>query len=524
MACVLMIVCGMTWAGAGRARAAGQAMTAEARYALIVGANEGQGREGRLKYAIRDAQRIRDVLVELGGFEAGRVQLLKQPSAEQLRAALEALADRLRREVPGKGATVVVFYSGHADTQAIHLGETSFSWKAFRKSVKSLPTRFRLLLLDACRSGKATRVKGARVHAAPRKVAVISPGPRGFATVSSATSHEDAQESDALRASFFTHHLISALRGAGDANHDGHVTLQEAYRYTASRTIASTASTEAGIQHPTYRYEMRGRMDVILTSPQGTQGFSGVLMKDPGQYLLQQEDEEGDVVLEAHVHRKSKRAWLRPGQYYVRRRTPDGLYQGSFRLGRLAMQALDTKRFGVLRYARFVRKGGYGGRAYSLIFWGGYASALLDGYVGTPSGGLGLSVEWPALTMDIVLGHSRSTRKQPEIVSLLDETTLGVGARKVFDVGIVSLSAGIRVGLSYMLQHFETMRVAPTSRNVAPSLSTLVRADVNFGDGFFLASEGYARLVALSSVEPDSGKTRSTLVQWGGRLGLGKQW
>ena len=65
---------------------------------------------------------------------------------------------------------------------------------------------------------------------------------QGTAFVTSTAVGEAAQESASIGGSFFTHHLDIALRGAGDADGDGRITLAEAFRYTAARTLAGTAS------------------------------------------------------------------------------------------------------------------------------------------------------------------------------------------------------------------------------------------------------------------------------------------
>ncbi|HEX3759440.1 MAG TPA: hypothetical protein VHW23_12075, partial [Kofleriaceae bacterium] len=44
------------------------AARAEQRYALVIGANPGWSQDRPLRYAENDAERIRDVLVSLGGF------------------------------------------------------------------------------------------------------------------------------------------------------------------------------------------------------------------------------------------------------------------------------------------------------------------------------------------------------------------------------------------------------------------------------------------------------------------------
>src|SRR5262249_50237033 len=72
-------------------------------------------------------------------------------------------------------------------------------------------------------------------------------------------------ESSEIRGSFFTHHLVSGLRGAADTSGDGRVTLSEAYDYAFGKTVTSSAATGATPQHPSYDYRLSGRGELVLT-------------------------------------------------------------------------------------------------------------------------------------------------------------------------------------------------------------------------------------------------------------------
>ena len=134
----------------------------------------------------------------------------------------------------------------------------------------------RLLVVDACRSGAVTRVKGVRkipefaIKLEDRVEA------EGTAMISSSTAGESSQESDRLRASFFSHHLVNALRGAADRNGDGRVTLSEAYAYSYAQTLRSSGQT-LQLQHPTYAYDVKGSGDLVLTTLSGAEHNLGRL-------------------------------------------------------------------------------------------------------------------------------------------------------------------------------------------------------------------------------------------------------
>jgi hypothetical protein len=81
---------------------------AEERYAVVIGANVGWANDKPLRHAESDAEHVRDVLVELGGFSADRVHLLRDPDTTEVRALLRKVsgwlrAGRLPRQARGHG-------------------------------------------------------------------------------------------------------------------------------------------------------------------------------------------------------------------------------------------------------------------------------------------------------------------------------------------------------------------------------------------------------------------------------------
>jgi hypothetical protein len=257
------------------ARSAG----AVTRYALIIGNDSGDRDEQQLRYAEHDADRFAATLVDLGGFLPGDVVVLRGTDADAARAALIALNDRIR--TAGAADTMlVVYYSGHADAEALHLGATDFPLTQLEQLVRGSPAAFRLLVVDACRSGALTRVKGGR-PAAPFQIALgdtLAADGVVFWTASAAS--EEAQESDAVKGSLFSHFLVSGLAGPADADGDGTVTTTEAYEYARAATLRASSRTMAGTQHPTFRDELAGRDPVVLTRP-GTVGAKRAQLRVP---------------------------------------------------------------------------------------------------------------------------------------------------------------------------------------------------------------------------------------------------
>jgi len=158
---------------------------------------------------------------------------------------------------------VFFYYSGHSDEDFILLGEEKVSYKDLRGTLDDLKADARIAILDSCASGAFTRIKGGK----KRKPFLIDSAynMKGFAFMSSSSATEASQESDLIQGSFFTHYLVSGLRGAADMTQDGRVTLNEAYQFAFNETLTQTALTRSGPQHPYYDIEMAGTGDVVVT-------------------------------------------------------------------------------------------------------------------------------------------------------------------------------------------------------------------------------------------------------------------
>ena len=121
----------------------------------------------------------------------------------------------------------------------------------------------RIVILDSCSSGAFTRAKGG-IKTQPFLIDG-SLSAQGYAFLTSSSANEASQESDNIEGSYFTHSLLAGLRGAADTVGDGRVTLNEAYRYAYTETMARTETSLYGAQHPSYDMQVSGTGDVVLT-------------------------------------------------------------------------------------------------------------------------------------------------------------------------------------------------------------------------------------------------------------------
>ena len=237
-------------------------------YGILVGTNLGGPGQTPLRFAEDDAARMAQVLRELGRYGGGDMRVLVRPTTAQLLATVDEIGKKLRaHHERGEQAVLVFYYSGHAKASAFHLAGEELAVATLRERLEALPTTLTLVILDACQSGQFARTKGVEPAADFSFNSVARLTTKGTAVMASSTAQELSQESDELRSSYFTHHLIVGLRGAADADGDGRVSLDEAYRYAYRRTLASTARTQVGSQHVTLKTDLAGQGDVPVTYP-----------------------------------------------------------------------------------------------------------------------------------------------------------------------------------------------------------------------------------------------------------------
>jgi hypothetical protein len=323
------------------------------RFALVVGNNTGGSDTRPLMYAADDARKVHAVLTEIGGVRRDDAALLLDRSADELMRALLSLETRaVEAARQGQRTALFVYYSGHAKEGALRLGNTRLPIDQLKQRLAAQhPIDVRVGIFDACRSGVVNRTKGARKGPAFEVEATGAHDTRGLVLLTSSSADEDAQESDALAGSYFSHHLVSGLRGSADRSADRRVTLSEAYEYAYARTVAETADTAAGAQHPTFSYDLKGNGNLVLSElGLGREGLYLPAAAPAGMYYLVDAG-RGVVAAEVmKVHNGDRVVALGPGRYKVKRRLADRLRIGELQVPPGRFVTLDE---GSLRDAPF---------------------------------------------------------------------------------------------------------------------------------------------------------------------------
>ncbi|MCB9558067.1 MAG: caspase family protein [Deltaproteobacteria bacterium] len=292
------------------------AHAATQRFALVLGNNLGSDSARRLQFAEADANKVATVLRELGGFTAGNVELLIAARAEQVWSKLQVLAERARRAIArGDRAVLLFYYSGHADGDVLELADTSLSLKRLAEFMKGSRATVRLAFIDSCKSGSLIHYKGGRRGPAFQLRLDDEIAASGYAIVTSSAHDELSQEATEIRGSYFSHYVVSGLRGGADASGDGTVTLSELYRYAYARTVARTSASVGGPQHPMYSYRLVGRGEIVLSRPQRALAALRLVEARSGRLVVLDQQRETVVAERQIVDGQRAELALAPDRY-----------------------------------------------------------------------------------------------------------------------------------------------------------------------------------------------------------------
>ena len=237
------------------------------RLAIVAGNNVGAAGLPVLHFAESDAYELARTLTELGGVAPDDLFLLEGRRPDDLRQAFEAAkarADEWRRS-PNVRIILIVYFSGHSDGESFELGNGRMAFRELRERTMRVGADVRLIIADSCKSGSLLTAKSG-TRGPPFEIHFADDLPEtGEALITSSAANETSLESAELGGSFFTHHLVSGLRGAADVSGDGRISLAEAYHYAFEHTTSATSNTLSGVQHPSYGYLLQGEGDLVLT-------------------------------------------------------------------------------------------------------------------------------------------------------------------------------------------------------------------------------------------------------------------
>lgn len=328
---------------ASAAQLAAQEDGAVRRFGVFVGANDGGAERVQLRWAASDAYRLADVMHDVGGLDPRDAVVLVDPDADRLVTEMSALGERIAvAQKSARRVELMFYYSGHSDEVGLMLGESHYGYDQLRQDIKEVGADVSIAILDSCASGAFTRLKGgARIQ--PFLVDDAT-DMSGHAFLTSSSEDEASQESDAIGSSFFTHYIISGLRGGADTTLDGRVTLNEIYQYAYNETLARTERTYAGPQHPSYDIQLNGTGDLVLTDLSSPSASLRVSDEIQGRLFFR--TYTGDLLAEIEKDSGAPMTIaLPPGEYRITLNHASRTYESDIRLRRGLPNRLSTDDF-----------------------------------------------------------------------------------------------------------------------------------------------------------------------------------
>ncbi|MBI4609581.1 MAG: caspase family protein [Candidatus Rokubacteria bacterium] len=262
------------------------------RWAVVIGAGRYESPEiPQLRYTVPDAEAIYQILTGPAGFKKEHVLLLtdkteKKPTLRNIKWALGTFLARSAK----KDDTVLIFFAGHGAPEVDQRGVERDGFAKYLVPIDAEPddlystalpmdelqTVFArneaervVVFLDTCYSGAA----GGRTFASKKTRATSVDDQflerltrsKGRAIITASRPAEVSIELPELGHGIFTYYLVQALKGAGDLNRDGIVSLQELYEYVEQQ-VTQKSRAVGGNQHPVMKGELEGVLPLVKVS------------------------------------------------------------------------------------------------------------------------------------------------------------------------------------------------------------------------------------------------------------------
>ncbi len=330
---------------------------AETRYALIIGSNRAPVGKQSLRYAKRDARKVYDALIELGRVPKENTILVFDPSKQKLSDSVLQLARRVQSHADKK--TLIFYYSGHADSDALLLGSERYDLKDLREQLGNVNVDLRIGVMDACQSGALTAQKGGKTVASYDITWDAPQAVKGAVWISSSTAEEASIESDDIGGSVFSHYFVSAIRGAGDLNQDNRVTLEEAFRYAYYYTVSHSAGSRSGTQHPSYRMDLSGEHELVLSWLAIKEAALVFDQRTIGTYLVFDRNKNEVVAEVVKAPERTVKLVLAPGDYFLKKRLTNTILLTRIALRQGELRTVRDEQMHTVPFDEDVTKGRY---------------------------------------------------------------------------------------------------------------------------------------------------------------------
>jgi uncharacterized caspase-like protein len=235
--------------------------TFESGRALVIGIGDYDSLGDLGSEPVHDADGLAKLLAsaEHCGYLIENVQVLRNADASRF-----AIVEGLKKLAADSraGDTVVVYFSGHGaqrlsgpdlgtylcppEFDSSRPRETGIEAEELSELLKQIPAERLLVLIDACHSGAAARVKGPAEDVtkwgfAGPKLEALAQG-SGRVIISASAAHEHSLILGIHRNSLFTHFLLKGLQGEVGDRSDGLIRVLDLFHYLSEQVPATRSA------------------------------------------------------------------------------------------------------------------------------------------------------------------------------------------------------------------------------------------------------------------------------------------
>jgi hypothetical protein len=246
-------------------------------WAVVIGINNYQNVR-HLKYATKDAKAFYNYLVKTIRIPEENVSLLLNNQAH-LYEIRSVLGTHLKRNA-GKDDMVMIFFAGHGateedsmspdgdglekyilpyDADLKNLYASALPMSEISKIFSRIYSERLIFIADACYSGasggRTIGINGKRANISDAFIDRISSG-KGRVIITASGANEISAEYDELKHGVFTYYMLEALKGKGDLDKDGIITVDEVYNYVSINVPLATGQS----QHPVKKGAVEGQL------------------------------------------------------------------------------------------------------------------------------------------------------------------------------------------------------------------------------------------------------------------------
>ena len=222
-----------------------------------------------LKFAGSDGSRFADIMVTVGRVPKDHFIFLNDATSTAMPGAIERI-NKILAGCVGCASKFIFYYSGHADENGLHFKDGEFGKSQLHDALAAVHSPTKIVLLDSCFSGALSRkgVQKAPVFELPK---AEYDEPSGSIFITASSDREYSYESEDLKGSVFTYHMVAGLSGEADSSGDGVVTVDELYQYVYRETkLHSLLFPSPSMQTPEFVSQLAGRGAIALSFPAET--------------------------------------------------------------------------------------------------------------------------------------------------------------------------------------------------------------------------------------------------------------